>query len=315
MTRRATTSDRRIAAPDGGALNAQPVTLCVWTTCCPVSASPAAASRRWRAAAAWASSTARRELALSAPRRAEGRRAGGRRRPRLHRALRPRGAHGGLDRPSEHRARSTARARRAGGCTSSCATSTAPTCTRCVRRAGPLEPARAAGIVAQVAAGLDAAHASGLVHRDVKPANVLLTTLGATAGVDHVYLTDFGLTVEVSSGTRMTTTGHWIGSVDYMAPEQLRAEPVDARTDVYALGGVLHAALTGAGAVSAAGRCRRRSPRTSTTRRRGPTDARAGRSRRSTRSSRARSRRTPPTATAPRATSAARRRRRRAASA
>jgi hypothetical protein len=111
-----------------------------------------------------------------------------------------------------------------------------------VRRAGRLEPARAADIVAQVAAGLDAAHASGLVHRDVKPANVLLTT---SSGTDHVYLTDFGLTVEVSSGTRMTTTGHWIGSVDYMAPEQLRAEPVDARTDVYALGGVLHAALTG----------------------------------------------------------------------
>ncbi len=111
-----------------------------------------------------------------------------------------------------------------------------------VRRAGRLEPSRAAGIVAQVASGLDAAHASGLVHRDVKPANVLLTS---SSGEDHVYLTDFGLTVEVSSGTRMTTTGHWIGSVDYMAPEQLRAEPVDARTDVYALGGVLHAALTG----------------------------------------------------------------------
>jgi serine/threonine protein kinase len=111
-----------------------------------------------------------------------------------------------------------------------------------VRRAGRIEPARAAGIVAQVAAGLDAAHASGLVHRDVKPANVLLTVSG---GDDHVYLTDFGLTVEVSSGTRLTTTGHWIGSVDYMSPEQLRAEPVDARTDVYALGGVLFAALTG----------------------------------------------------------------------
>ena len=112
-----------------------------------------------------------------------------------------------------------------------------------VRRAGRLEPARAAAIVAQVAAGLDAAHAAGLVHRDVKPANVLLTQAGS--GHDHVYLTDFGLTVEVSSGSRMTTTGHWIGSVDYMAPEQLRAEPVDARTDVYALGGVLFAALTG----------------------------------------------------------------------
>jgi hypothetical protein len=114
-----------------------------------------------------------------------------------------------------------------------------------VRRDGPLAPARAASIVAQIAAGLDAAHAAGLVHRDVKPANVLVTSAGAAPGDDHVYLTDFGLTVEVSSDTRMTTSGQWIGSVDYMAPEQLRAEPVDARTDVYALGGVLHAALTG----------------------------------------------------------------------
>ncbi len=114
-----------------------------------------------------------------------------------------------------------------------------------VRRDGPLAPARAARIVAQIAAGLDAAHGAGLVHRDVKPANVLVTSAGAAPGHDHVYLTDFGLTVEVSSDTRMTTSGQWIGSVDYMAPEQLRAEPVDARTDVYALGGVLHAALTG----------------------------------------------------------------------
>ena len=109
-----------------------------------------------------------------------------------------------------------------------------------LRRERRLDPARAAAIVAQVAAALDAAHAAGLVHRDVKPANVLLTAPG-----DHVYLTDFGLSVEVSSETRLTTTGQWIGSVDYMAPEQLRAEAADARADVYALGGVLHAALTG----------------------------------------------------------------------
>ncbi|HEY1538235.1 MAG TPA: serine/threonine-protein kinase, partial [Solirubrobacteraceae bacterium] len=114
-----------------------------------------------------------------------------------------------------------------------------------IRRAGRLEPARAAAIVAQVAAGLDAAHVAGLVHRDVKPANVLLTHAASPSGHDHVYLTDFGLTVEVSSDTRMTTSGQWIGSVDYMSPEQLRNEPVDARTDVYALGGVLYAALTG----------------------------------------------------------------------
>ena len=113
-----------------------------------------------------------------------------------------------------------------------------------IAEAGRLAPARAAAIVAQLAAGLDAAHVAGLVHRDVKPGNVLLTS-GASASDVHVYLSDFGLTVEVSSDARMTTTGHWIGSVDYMAPEQLRAEDVDARTDVYALGGVLHAALTG----------------------------------------------------------------------
>jgi len=114
-----------------------------------------------------------------------------------------------------------------------------------IRGKGRLEPARAAAIVEQLAAGLDATHAAGLVHRDVKPANVLLTRASAAPVHDHVYLTDFGLTVEVASDARMTTTGQWIGSVDYMAPEQLRAEPVDARTDVYALGGVLHAALTG----------------------------------------------------------------------
>src|SRR4051794_28524861 len=110
---------------------------------------------------------------------------------------------------------------------------------------GRLQPERAAALVAQVAAGLDAAHAAGLVHRDVKPANVLLAGVGGPG--EHVYLTDFGLTVELTSDTRMTTTGQWIGSVDYMAPEQLRAEEVDARADVYALGGVLYAGLTGGG--------------------------------------------------------------------
>jgi serine/threonine-protein kinase len=113
-----------------------------------------------------------------------------------------------------------------------------------VAEEGPLEPGRAAAIVAQVAAGLDAAHAAGLVHRDVKPANVLI---GGPPDDEHVYLTDFGLTVAVATDTRLTTTGQWIGTVGYMAPEQLRAEAVDARTDVYALGCVLFAALTGHG--------------------------------------------------------------------
>ena len=100
----------------------------------------------------------------------------------------------------------------------------------------------AANIVAQVAAGLDAAHAVGLVHRDVKPANVLL---GGEDGSGHVYLSDFGLTLDPSADTRVTDSGEWFGTVDFMAPEQFEGDRPDARTDVYALGCVLHAALTG----------------------------------------------------------------------
>jgi tRNA A-37 threonylcarbamoyl transferase component Bud32 len=109
---------------------------------------------------------------------------------------------------------------------------------RALKASGRLAPARAADVVSQVAAGLDAAHAEGLVHRDVKPANVLL------AG-PHVYLGDFGLTRLQSSGERFTESGAWVGTVDYMSPEHLRGEPCDARSDVYALGCVLFAALTG----------------------------------------------------------------------
>ena len=103
---------------------------------------------------------------------------------------------------------------------------------------GPLEPERAAELVAQLASGLDAAHAAGLVHRDVKPANVLL------AG-DHAYLSDFGLTRLAGSDTSLTSDGQWIGTVKYCSPEQLRGERTDARADVYSLGCVLFAALTG----------------------------------------------------------------------
>ena len=107
-----------------------------------------------------------------------------------------------------------------------------------LRREGRLAPERAARVVAQVADALDAAHASGLVHRDVKPANVLI------AG-PHVYLSDFGITRVQTAETRITESGGWVGTVDFMAPEHLRGEPTDARADVYALGCVLHAALTG----------------------------------------------------------------------
>ena len=109
---------------------------------------------------------------------------------------------------------------------------------RLLKHDGPLEPLRAAEFVAQVGAALDAAHAAGLVHRDVKPANVLI------AG-DHAYLGDFGLTRLLSSEEQLTETGQWLGTTDFSAPEQLQGERVDARVDVYSLGCVLHAALLG----------------------------------------------------------------------
>jgi serine/threonine-protein kinase len=91
-----------------------------------------------------------------------------------------------------------------------------------------------------VAAALDAAHAAGLVHRDVKPANVLLAS-----DVDHAYLSDFGLMRALDPQVPLTDSGRWMGTVDFAAPEQLSGERVDARSDVYSLGCVLFAALTG----------------------------------------------------------------------
>jgi YVTN family beta-propeller protein len=106
---------------------------------------------------------------------------------------------------------------------------------------GSLAPARAVAIVAQVAAGLSAAHALGLVHRDVKPANVLIA-----AGEDeHVYLADFGLTKHASSAPGLTKSGMFVGTLDYSAPEVIRGEGADSRADVYALGCVLFHCLTG----------------------------------------------------------------------
>jgi DNA-binding NarL/FixJ family response regulator len=108
---------------------------------------------------------------------------------------------------------------------------------------GRIEPRRAVTIVAQVAGALDAAHEHGLVHRDVKPANVLLATRD---GVERAFLTDFGVTKERTAETGLTKTGFAVGTADYMAPEQARGAAVDARADIYALGCVLYRALTGA---------------------------------------------------------------------
>ena len=99
-------------------------------------------------------------------------------------------------------------------------------------------------MIAEIAAALDAAHSTGMVHRDVKPANILLE---GGPGNGSSYLTDFGLTKGGEQATGpLTGTGQWVGTIDYVAPEQIQSGRVDARTDVYALGCVLYETLTGA---------------------------------------------------------------------
>jgi len=100
-------------------------------------------------------------------------------------------------------------------------------------RDGAMEPSRAVGILTQVGFALDAAHAKGLVHRDIKPGNMLLTVRD---GEERAYLTDFGLAKRSSTLAELTVAGSIVGTADYMAPEQVAGEPSDARTDVYALG-------------------------------------------------------------------------------
>ncbi len=103
------------------------------------------------------------------------------------------------------------------------------------RRLGPLDAARVTSIVAQVGSALDASHAIGLVHRDVKPANILLAVVAGGGRPDHVYLADFGLSKQALSMAGLTQTGQFVGTLDYMAPEQIEARPVDGRADLYAL--------------------------------------------------------------------------------
>jgi Protein kinase domain len=108
-----------------------------------------------------------------------------------------------------------------------------------VAREGPLEPAKAVALIEQVAGALDAAHAAGLVHRDVKPANVLIEH------GDHAYLSDFGLMRRVVGESAITGVGQWVGTMNYAAPEQIEGGPIDRRADVYSLAAVLYTALTG----------------------------------------------------------------------
>lgn len=108
-----------------------------------------------------------------------------------------------------------------------------------------LDPERAVNIIAQTASALDAAHEQNLVHRDVKPANILIALGSGPEGTDHVYLSDFGLTKHTESQSGLTKTGHFMGTLDYVAPEQISGKGVDGRTDQYALGCVLYQCLTG----------------------------------------------------------------------
>ncbi len=107
-----------------------------------------------------------------------------------------------------------------------------------------LDPAYALTVVEQAARALDAAHGRGLVHRDVKPANIMIEP-GAQGDPDHVYVTDFGITKRLLSQTGLTATGEFVGTIDYIAPEQIQGKRVDARADIYSLGCILYQCLTG----------------------------------------------------------------------
>jgi serine/threonine protein kinase len=103
---------------------------------------------------------------------------------------------------------------------------------------GSLDPRRSVRLLAQVANALDAAHEAGLIHRDIKPQNILI------GRGDHAYLADFGL-IKAPDEARLTGTGQFIGTIDYVAPEQIQAEPATPASDIYALTGVLYECLTG----------------------------------------------------------------------
>jgi serine/threonine-protein kinase len=108
-----------------------------------------------------------------------------------------------------------------------------------IHHEGALEPKRAARTAAQIAAALEPAHEKGLIHRDVKPSNVMLTPEG------HVYLTDFGLAKRAQTAAGLTAADQMLGTVDYVAPEQIEGSEPDARGDIYSLGCVLFEMLVG----------------------------------------------------------------------
>src|SRR5215472_3484419 len=113
-----------------------------------------------------------------------------------------------------------------------------------LKKQAPVPPAYALFLVGQAARALDTAHRRGLVHRDVKPGNLLIEP-GLDGDPDHVYLTDFGITKYALSRTGLTKTGEFLGTLDYVSPEQIQEAPVDGRADQYSLGCVLYECLTG----------------------------------------------------------------------
>ncbi len=124
-----------------------------------------------------------------------------------------------------------------------------------LEQGGPLPPARAWSIISQVASALDAAHAHGLIHRDVKPANMLLDRRPGSTGpggsgpagdeAQHVYLSDFGISKQSLAASSLTMTGQFVGTLDYIAPEQIDGSDVDGRTDLYSLGCAAYELLSG----------------------------------------------------------------------
>ena len=162
-----------------------------------------------------------------------------------------------------------------------------------LRREGRLEPESAVALVEQVADALDEAHRAGLVHRDVKPGNILVRP--AEEG-DHAYICDFGLARHVSSVSSLTSDRGFVGTIDYVPPEQIEGGQLDGRADVYSLGCVLYECLAGIRPFERDSGSRWFSP-TSTSRRRGSRTFRRSCRRSSTRCSPPPSRRRLPTGT------------------
>jgi serine/threonine protein kinase len=114
-----------------------------------------------------------------------------------------------------------------------------PTLKSVIQRGGPMPPARIVGILRQLASALAAAHAHGVIHRDLKPHNVMLT------GQDIAKLVDFGIAKTFEEGTQLTVAGFTPGTPQYMSPEQAEGRVVDARSDIYSLGVVAYEMITG----------------------------------------------------------------------